>query len=85
MVASLWLGREGCFGLAQPDKVTFPAELRGVWGGDLAPVPDGLLVQLSRSAGAASAEPGELDGSPSAAAFGVGAVPAKGQAGAVRP
>jgi hypothetical protein len=31
--------------------------LRGVWGGDLAPVLDGRLVELSRSAGGALAEP----------------------------
>jgi hypothetical protein len=28
-----------------PDEVIFPSELRGVWGGDLAPVLDGRLGQ----------------------------------------
>jgi hypothetical protein len=70
VVASLWLGREGYFGLAQPDKVTFPAELRGVWGGDLAPVLDGLLVELSRSAGERQRNQTALDGSASACDIG---------------
>ena len=33
------------------------AGLRGVWGGDLAPVLDGLLVELSRSGRCSFAEP----------------------------
>jgi hypothetical protein len=41
VVSSFWLGREDRFGLAQPEEVIFSAELRGVWGGDLAPVLDG--------------------------------------------
>ena len=36
------------------------AGLRGVWGGDLAPVLDGLLVELSRSVRCSSCGTGRL-------------------------
>jgi hypothetical protein len=57
VVAALWLGLDVRFSLAQPDKVNIEAELRGVWGGDLAPVLDGRLTEVFRSAGGAFAEP----------------------------